>query len=80
MEYMEQFNCSITYIKGECNKVADCLSHYYMNDVLDETHLEDEYVKADVCLDPDGDVLPCRHMEEVDTPTAVQVTEQEQSR
>ena len=69
MEYMEQFNCSIMYIKGEHNKVADCLSSYYMNDTPDETHLEEEYMKADVHLDPNGMSCPadawrrCTHYE-----------------
>ena len=58
MEYMEQFNCSIMYIKSKPNKVVDCLSCYYMNDALDETHPEDEYVKMDIHLDPNGDELP----------------------
>src|ERR1700730_11863987 len=84
MEYMEQFDCSIMYIKGKCNKVADCLSHYYMNDVPDETHPAEEYVKADVHLDPNGDELPCGCLEEVRalqvrTPAEVQEAEQEQA-
>ena len=36
-----------------------------MNDAPDETHPEEEYMKADICLDPDGDELPHRHLEEV---------------
>src|ERR1700730_17399377 len=83
MEYMERFDYSITYIKGECNKVADCFSHYHMSDATDEIHLGHEYVKADIHLDPEGDELPCGRLEEVHTlrvraPAADQETEREQ--
>ena len=29
---MSRFDFNITYVKGEYNKVADCLSHYYESD------------------------------------------------
>ena len=46
------------------NKVADCLSHYYENDMSDDTHSENTYVNADIWLDPDGELLPTnRYME-----------------
>ena len=56
-EYLSRFDFKIEYIKGESNKVADCLSHYYMSDSPDETHDILEYVNADSRLDPDGDDL-----------------------
>ena len=32
MDYMSKFDFDITYVKGELNKVADCLSRYYESD------------------------------------------------
>lgn len=52
MEYFEQFSYEIMYVAGTCNKVADCLSRYYESDEEGETHTYDEYVSADVRLDP----------------------------
>ena len=39
MDYMSKFDFNITYIKGEYNKVADCLSRYYENDTSADVHL-----------------------------------------
>ncbi|PBL04566.1 hypothetical protein ARMGADRAFT_912001, partial [Armillaria gallica] len=58
MDYMSQFNFDIMYIKGENNKVADCLSQYYENDTWDEAHDIHEYIHADVQVDPGGEDLP----------------------
>jgi hemerythrin superfamily protein len=63
-DYMSRFNFDITYVKGEYNKVADCLSRYYENDTPADEHEYHEYVHADRKLDPDGEDLPqCRVME-----------------
>lgn len=67
MEYLERFNYRITYIKGELNRVADCLSRYYLNDRKDETHAYDEYVNADVRFDPEGDELTAERRLELRT-------------
>ncbi|PBK79062.1 hypothetical protein ARMGADRAFT_951366, partial [Armillaria gallica] len=53
MDYMFRFNFDITYVKGENNKVADCLSRYYENDNTDDMHHAHEYVCADVCVNPE---------------------------
>jgi hypothetical protein len=45
------------YLKGEKNKVADCLSRYFANDKPDERHDISAYVNADARLDPDGEDL-----------------------
>lgn len=58
MEYIERFNYEIMYVKGELNKVADCLSRYYASDRDGETHPYDEFVNADARFDPEGDELP----------------------
>jgi len=44
MDYMSRFTFDITYIKGELNKVADCLSRYYESDTIQDVHMYDEYV------------------------------------
>ena len=44
MDYMSRFTFDITYIKGDLNKVADCLSQYYENDTTQDIHLYDEYI------------------------------------
>ena len=57
-DYMSRFDFDITYVKGEYNKVADCLSRYYESDTLTDEHEYHEYVHVDRKLDPDGDDLP----------------------
>jgi len=39
MDYMLRFTFDITYIKGELNKVADCLSRYYESDTIQDIHM-----------------------------------------
>ena len=46
------------HVDGVDNKVVDCLSHYYENDMSEDNHLENTYVNADIRLDPDGELLP----------------------
>ena len=60
-EFLSHFNHTIMHVNGVDNKVADCLSHYYENDMSDDTHLENTYVNADIWLDPDGELLPTNH-------------------
>ena len=45
------------YLKGEKNKVADGLSHYYANDRPDEKHDVSMYINANVRLDLEGEDL-----------------------
>ncbi|KAF8237976.1 hypothetical protein L208DRAFT_1073872, partial [Tricholoma matsutake] len=65
IDYLSQFNVDITYIKGELNKVADCLSQYYESNTLMDTHQPHEYVQADIHIDPAGDNLPGQRYQEV---------------
>ena len=46
------------HVDGIDNKVADCLSHCYENDMSEDNHLENTYVNTDIRLDPDGELLP----------------------
>ena len=65
MDYLSRFSFDITYIKGELNKVADCLSQYYENDTPQDVHQYDEYVRADAQIDPTGEDLPPQQFKEV---------------
>lgn len=69
MDYMSRFDFDITYIKGENNKVADCLSRYYENDTWDEAHNVHEYVRADARVDPGGEDLPPDRYQELQDKT-----------
>ena len=51
-------NYTVMHVDGVDNKVADCLSHYYENDMSDDNHSENTYVNTDIRLDPDGELLP----------------------
>ena len=65
MEFLERFDYTITYIEGESNRAADCLSRYYMSDHVGEAHPPSEYANADVRLDPEGGNLPAGRLEEM---------------
>lgn len=43
-DYMSRFDFDITYVKGDNNKVADCLSRYYENDTYEDVHGVHEYI------------------------------------
>ncbi len=65
-DYMSRFDFDITYVKGENNKVADCLSRYYENDTHEDIHSIHEYVRADERVDPTGEDLPPDRVTEID--------------
>jgi Holliday junction resolvase-like predicted endonuclease len=46
-DYMVRFDFDITYIKGEYNKVADCLSRYHENDTSEDVVEFHDYVQVD---------------------------------
>ncbi|KAG6805261.1 hypothetical protein H0H92_016067, partial [Tricholoma furcatifolium] len=62
---MSRFNFDITYVKGELNKVADCLSRYFESNTPDDVYDPYAYVRADVRIDPEGDDLPLPRYQEV---------------
>ena len=53
------------HVDGVDNKVADCLSHYYENDMSEDNHSENTYVNANIRLDPEGELLPTDHYMEL---------------
>jgi hypothetical protein len=65
MDYMSRFDFDITYIKGELNKVADCLSRYYESDTESDVHEPYDYVRADARIDPTGEDLPVPRFHEI---------------
>jgi hypothetical protein len=54
---MERFRYEVEYVKGKTNKVSDALSRWFEGRTDDECEDED-FVNADVRLDPEGDDLP----------------------
>ena len=65
MDYLSRFNFNITYIKGDLNKVADCLSCYYKSDNTQDVHMYNEYVRADAHIDPAEEDLPAQRCKEI---------------
>lgn len=65
MDYMSRFDLDITYVKGEHNKVADCLSRYFESDRADEQPSAEFHVNIDTKLDKDGDDLPIERLREL---------------
>ena len=65
MDYLSKFDFDITYIKGEYNKVADCLSRYYESDTRTDVHDVHHYVRADARIDPTGEDLPAERYHKV---------------
>ena len=57
-EYLSRFNFTIQIVDSTTNRVVDCLSRYYETDGPEDKHLDHEFVSADTCLNPDGELLP----------------------
>lgn len=64
-DYMSRFDFDITYVKGDYNKVADCLSRYYESDTSADIHAAHDYVQADSRIDPHGEDLPAERFREI---------------
>ncbi|KAG6862753.1 hypothetical protein C0993_001649, partial [Termitomyces sp. T159_Od127] len=62
---MSRYQFDITYVKGELNKVADCLLQYFESDTRDDVHDAHDFVQADKRIDPDGEDLPLHRFQEI---------------
>jgi hypothetical protein len=64
-EYLSWFNYTIQYIEGIKNIIANALSHMYagQNDLIPI----DDWVNADIRLDPEGETLPLNQLLESHT-------------
>src|ERR1700694_4079312 len=65
LEYLSRFNFDITYVKGEYNKVANCLSRYFESNTSADEHGSHKYMQADRKIDPEGEDLPIERLREV---------------
>lgn len=65
MDYLARFNFDIRYVKGTLNKVADVLSRYYEHDFWTGVPEIQDYVNADIHLDPEHDNLLWQRLFEV---------------
>ncbi|KAF8227593.1 hypothetical protein L208DRAFT_1145175, partial [Tricholoma matsutake] len=81
-DYLSQFDFDIMYIKGELNKVADCLSWYYESDTVGDVHQPYKYIQADTRIDPTGEDLPKQRTRnyEPSTHCSKQLQEQQETR
>ena len=57
LEFLQRFNISVKHVDGINNKVADALSRYYEYDTWEDKYPPEDYVNADVRLDPTLDEL-----------------------
>ncbi|KAG6858159.1 hypothetical protein C0995_002110, partial [Termitomyces sp. Mi166 len=62
---MSRYDFDITYVKGELNKVTDCLSQYFESDTTDDVHNVYDYVQADKWIDPEGEDLPLHRFHKI---------------
>ncbi|KAG6881385.1 hypothetical protein C0995_002056, partial [Termitomyces sp. Mi166 len=62
---MSRYDFDITYVKGELNKVADCLSQYFESDTADDVHNVYDYVQVDKRIDPEGEDLPLHRFHKI---------------
>ncbi|KAG6880644.1 hypothetical protein C0995_005224, partial [Termitomyces sp. Mi166 len=62
---MSRYDFDITYVKGELNKVVDCLSRYFESDTPDDMHNVYDYVQADKRIDPEGKDLPLHRFHKI---------------
>ncbi|KAG6869545.1 hypothetical protein C0995_002337, partial [Termitomyces sp. Mi166 len=62
---MSRYDFDITYVKGELNKVVDCLLQYFESDTADDVHNVYDYVQADKQIDPEGKDLPLHRFHEI---------------
>jgi hypothetical protein len=69
MEYLSRFDFDIRYIKGELNKVSDCLSRYYESDTWEDVHEMYDFAQSDIRLDPTLDDIDWVRRREIEDKT-----------
>ncbi|KAG6858313.1 hypothetical protein C0995_000954, partial [Termitomyces sp. Mi166 len=62
---MSRYQFDITYVKGELNKVVDCLLRYFESDTIDDVHNVYDYVQVDKQIDPEGEDLPLHRFHKI---------------
>ncbi|KAG6858027.1 hypothetical protein C0995_003300, partial [Termitomyces sp. Mi166 len=62
---MSRYDFDITYVKGELNKVTDCLLQYFESNTPDDMHNVYDYVQADKRIDPEGKDLPLHRFHKI---------------
>ncbi|KAG6898703.1 hypothetical protein C0995_008733, partial [Termitomyces sp. Mi166 len=62
---MSRYQFDITYVKGELNKVVDCLLRYFESDTIDDVHNVYDYVQVDKQIDPEGKDLPLHRFHKI---------------
>ncbi|KAG6892005.1 hypothetical protein C0995_006052, partial [Termitomyces sp. Mi166 len=65
IDYMFRYDFDITYVKGELNKVVDCLSQYFESDTPNNVHNIYNYVQADKRIDPEGKDSPLHRFHKI---------------
>jgi hypothetical protein len=58
MEFLSPFDFDVMFVQGISNKVVDILSCYFETDDWTDAHPAQDYVDADVKLDPWHEDLP----------------------
>ncbi|KAL1939365.1 hypothetical protein VTO73DRAFT_9921 [Trametes versicolor] len=66
-EFLSRYDFEIEHVPGKDNKVADCLSRYFENDPPDVLRPVQDYVNADIRLDPELEDIPSDRKAEVNT-------------
>ena len=64
-EYFSHFNYNTIHVHGIQNQVADSLSHYYEYDTIEDEYPNNEFIKVNELLDPDGDLAPIQKFIEI---------------
>ncbi|KZT63164.1 hypothetical protein DAEQUDRAFT_185380 [Daedalea quercina L-15889] len=64
-EYLSRFDFEIVYVQGSKNLVADSFSRYFADEGADVLHEPQDYVSADIRIDPYGETLSNPRLAEI---------------
>ncbi|KAL6302290.1 hypothetical protein BKA93DRAFT_701155, partial [Sparassis latifolia] len=76
IEYLSQFDYEIVHVQGTTNRVADSFSRYFAEEGADMLHDPQDYVSADIRLDPRGETLSGNRMAEIRAQRIIEPVEQ----